>query len=414
MPTTLTITTKNKQTFLQGGGTAGGKDKKPRKGSASSRVAGYIRKKMSGGKPVHNSFLGNYQRTSQILFSNQAKRQTKDGTEYLVVPGVPVQEQVMNTYLLPADEIEKWLTAWDGTPVSIRHAQQNNGSVQVDNPDVPIIGHFQNTTWDASGKRMLGEYWINTAEVMKYPEGQLIVSMIENGDVLETSTAYWADEEPKPGSFKGKAYKTVHRNLKPDHIAVFPGDQLGACSIQDGCGVNRNMKHNSGCSCMQHNNTGDLPDEGKALWEKVYEANKSKGAENAAKLAWAACEKAGWAKNDKGDWVKKNSGEAMPEYKAGYLPTALLIGYSLNKGSRTQAQLDSMRAQVQEHGITKPVWVQCNGSIRILDGNHRVALADEFGIDQVPVRVVDSHLQSMDAEAVYRRWMHEQDQEYLA
>jgi len=415
-------------------------------------MAGYVKKKM-GGKTYHNQFLGTY-KPPQTLFSNQAHHSFSEGKEYLVVPGVPVQEQVMNTYLLPADEIKKSLESWNGTPLSIRHAQKNGGSVQVNEPDVPIIGHFTNATWDEKNKRMLGDYWIDISEAGKYPEGITIMNSIKQGQMVETSTAYWADEELKNGSFKGRSYSSIHRNPVRDHIAIFPNDQLGACSVQDGCGLNRNMQHN--CSCMQHNVTGDLPPAGKAIWEKVYKGNKDKGEETAAKIAWEAVKNAGWSQDKDDNWVHQNNLSMMPEdlspkeqdlwkhhykealidnspadaaeyatkmckqnaadippYKTGHLPTALLLGYSLNKGSRTQTELALMRKQVEDNGITKPVWVQCNGSIKILDGNHRVAQANEFGIDQIPVRVVDSHLMDMDPEAVYRRWMHEQDQEYL-
>jgi hypothetical protein len=106
--------------------------------------------------------------------------------------------------------------------------------------------------------------------------------------------------------------------------------------------------------------------------------------------------------------------EIYPDYQPNHLPTAMLIGYALNKGSRTQAQLDSGRAYAEKNGIKKPIWVQCyNGKYRILDGNHRVHLADELGIEQVPVRTVNEHLMELDPEAVYRKWLHEQDQGYL-
>jgi hypothetical protein len=293
---------------------------------------------------------------TRTLFTNEAKVIHKDGKEYLVVPGVPVREQVMNTYLLPASEIRP--EDWNGTPISIRHAQQNNGSVQVDEPDVPIIGQVMNASWDEPNKRMLAEYWFDLEESLKHKDGQTIVDAIKAGQMLETSTAYWADEQYTPGVHNGRSYQTVHRNPKRDHIAVFPDAQVGACSIQDGCGVNRNMKHN--CSCH----------------------------------------------------TKQN--EIYPDYQPNHLPTAMLIGYALNKGSRTQAQLDSGRAYAEKNGIKKPIWVQCyNGKYRILDGNHRVHLADELGIEQVPVRTVNEHLMELDPEAVYRKWLHEQDQGYL-
>lgn len=406
MPTLL-ITTNRFTNKKGGGGSAGGKSKK-KKGSARGKWKGFKKKpfgKKSEGKP--------YQQAQQevedtrTIFTNEAKNVSKEGRSYLVVPGVPVREQVMNTYLLPASEIHP--EDWDGTPISIRHPQKNNGSVQVEDPDVPVIGYVTNTSWDDSTKRMLADYWIDEAEAMRYPEGQVILSSIRNGQMLETSTAYWADEQYVSGKFNGKEYSSIHRNPKRDHIAIFPGDQLGACSIEDGCGVNRNMKHN--CGCVTHNNTGSLPAAGKALWEKVYEENKEEhGEESAAKMAWAACERAGWKK--KGDeWVKGN--QSYPGYKKGYLPTELLVGYSFNKGFRTQAELETAREYVREHGITKPVWVQCNGSIKIIDGNHRVQLAHEFKIEQIPVKVVDTNLMEMDPEVVYRKWLHEQDQGYL-
>jgi cation transport regulator ChaB len=178
--------------------------------------------------------------------------------------------------------------------------------------------------------------------------------------------------------------------------------------------LERRMKKNgSQYDGLFLNVTGNLPEGGKALWEKVYEANKEKlGEERAAKIAWGAVKQAGWSQDKDGKWVHKNNSE-LPTYKKGYLPTAMLIGYTFNKGSRTQAEIETTRTYIQQHGVTKPVWVQCNGSIKILDGNHRVALADELHIEQIPVRVVDSDLNTMDPEAVYRRWLYEQDQGYL-
>lgn len=388
------------------GGIAGGKSKQ-KKGAAGSKWKSKRKKETK-----EYTYKNNQGEEVTTLFTNEAKNVSKDGKSYLVVPGVPVREQVMNTYLLPAEEIHP--EDWDRTPISIGHPRLNNGSVHVENPDVPIIGYVTNTTWDPSSKRMLAEYWFDEGETMRHPEGQVILATIKGGKMLETSTAYWADEQYVSGVFNGKSYSTVHRNPKRDHIAVFPGNQLGACSIEDGCGVNRNMKQNGSCGCMQHNVTGDLPAEGKALWEKVYEENKGKAGEaSAAKMAWAACKRAGWKKEGE-EWVKSNnSNYECPPYQKGHLPTELLIGYSLNKGARTQAELEAAREYIQKHGITKSVWVQYNGTIKILDGNHRVWLANEFNIDQIPVRVVDASLNPMDPEAVYTEWVHKKDQGYL-
>jgi len=346
------------------------------------------------------------------LFGNQAEQRKKGGREYLVVPGVPVQEQVMNSYLLPAEEIQAYINVWNGTPVSIGHAKANNGSVKVPEPDVPIIGNFYNVSWDSDNNRMLGEYWIDIETAMLYNDGKLILDAIHNGKVLETSTAYWADEEYTSGNFNGRDYKTVHRNTRPDHIAIFTDGITGACSIEDGCGVNRNMMHNGECGCVKHNVTGNLPAEGKAIWEKVYEANKDKGEETAAKMAWDAVKQAGYIQKDD-KWVKKNN--ALPPFKQGYLPTVMLERLAFDMGYRTPEQLEQTRSIVEKNGITKAVWLQRdeNGDYKILDGAHRVKLAHDYEIDQIPVHVIDNMLNELDTEAIYYEWEHEMDRSYL-
>ena len=54
---------------------------------------------------------------------------------------------------------------------------------------------------------------------------------------MELSTGLFTDNDETAGvSPKGRNYEAVARNHRPDHMAVLP-DQVGACSINDGCGV---------------------------------------------------------------------------------------------------------------------------------------------------------------------------------
>jgi hypothetical protein len=59
---------------------------------------------------------------------------TRDGKKYLVVNGVPIREQVLNYYLVPTVEINHFIEAWNGVPVTIHHAAQNKGSANVPVP----------------------------------------------------------------------------------------------------------------------------------------------------------------------------------------------------------------------------------------------------------------------------------------
>lgn len=170
------------------------------------------------------------------------RHEMKDGKKYLVVPGVPVREIVMNNYLVPADEIGHLVGMWNGSPITLRHPKLNNGSVNVPNPDVPIIGRFYNASFD--GKKLSGEYWLDDGILQA--QAPTIHNKILKGEGIETSTGYWADEEMTAGTFENKAYDLIHRNLRPDHIAILP-DEVGACSMQDGCGVNRNSDANYSC-----------------------------------------------------------------------------------------------------------------------------------------------------------------------
>ncbi len=94
------------------------------------------------------------------------------------------------------------------------------------------------------------------------------------------------------------------------------------------------------------------------------------------------------------------------DYKPGYLPQYLLESLVVTKGHRTTAQLEELRNRILENGITEPIWLQYDDDkITILDGNHRIEFAKEFGIDQLPVRVVNRSGAEVDPEVVYRKWL---------
>lgn len=185
------------------------------------------------------------------ILATSREVQRNDGT-WLVVPGVPLREMVVNRYLAPGEEIAHVIKAWNGIPVTIRHPQQNGGAANVPDPDVPIIGRLYNADWDAANNRLLGEYWINLELADQHEDGKAIVEKIRDGKQIETSTGYYADIEDKSGTFGGESYVGIQRNMRPEHLAILP-DQIGACSLKDGCGVNRNCRETTvncnGCPC---------------------------------------------------------------------------------------------------------------------------------------------------------------------
>jgi len=231
------------------------------------------------------------------------------GKEFLVVKGVPLVEGVLNGRFVSADEFGTFTNDWNDVPVVLRHPKKNGGSARVPATDVPVVGRFYNAKMD--GQRLVGEYWLDKGMLENSEEGLHLLDLISGRHPIETSTGYWSESIPQTGKYNDRSYGLVDRNIHPDHIALLP-DEIGACSLADGCGLNRNS---AGCPCahaqesLSQNVTGSLPAAGKAIYERVYKKLKDEGKpdEDAAKQAWGAVKNAGWKQGEDGEWVKSNS-----------------------------------------------------------------------------------------------------------
>jgi len=244
---------------------------------------------------------------------------------YFVVKGVPLVEGVLNGRLVEKNEFGKFVKDWDGVPVVLRHPKKNGGSARVASPDVPVIGRFYNASLD--GTRLVGEFWFDE-EKLSGDEEQALIEKIKANHPIEISTGYYAESLPKVGKWNEKDYGLVDTNLHPDHIAVLP-DELGACSIADGCGLNRNERETPmrfDISLVSHVTglTGKAAD----LWEKVYQSYKDEGKseEEAAKRAWGAVKQAGYKKDKDDNWTKSNQSELVEIENTLDIPPDDLVG----------------------------------------------------------------------------------------
>jgi hypothetical protein len=198
------------------------------------------------------------------------RRESLDGKDYIVAQGVPLVEGVLNGRFVSAEEFGAFVNDWNGVPVVMRHPKQNDGSARVPQPDVPVIGKFYGAKLD--GARLTGEYWLE-ADKLDNPEGEMILSRLAAQKPSETSTGYWAESIPSVGNWNGQDFAFVDQNIHPDHIALLP-DEVGACSLADGCGMNRNarqkgelmLNHNSR-NRMQKNIDGSLEQRTSAIYD---------------------------------------------------------------------------------------------------------------------------------------------------
>lgn len=169
-----------------------------------------------------------------------------EGRSTLVVPVVMIVEGVLNGALVPREEFGRYPQAWNGEPVPVLHPEEQGSPIQANLPDVierNTIGRVFNAY--AEGDKLKAELWIDAEKARRLGHGGLVESL-EAGECIEVSTGYFADSEMTSGTFNGREFQEIHRNIRPDHLALLPGE-VGACSIRDGCGT----RVNSGGFLMQ-------------------------------------------------------------------------------------------------------------------------------------------------------------------
>lgn len=171
----------------------------------------------------------------------QIRREVHEGVEHLVVPVVMIVEGVLNDALVPVSEFGRHVDSWNGIPIPVLHPQERGEYVSANRPDIVdknTIGRIYNAWVD--GQKLKAEAWINLEKSNRLGYGHLVEALAA-GEVVEISTGYFADDEPRADDYNGAGYSVIHRNIKPDHLALLPGE-VGACSVADGCGTRVNQQ----------------------------------------------------------------------------------------------------------------------------------------------------------------------------
>jgi len=164
---------------------------------------------------------------------------TRKGKRYLVAPTVALRAGVLNGELVPADEVAKYANAWNGRPVPLGHPKQDGQPISANSMDLwdETPAMFWGAT--ADGDALKGEIWVDIQKASDMGgQAAQLVQRLRNNEAIDVSTGYFRDFTESPGTYDGKAYSGIARNLRPDHIAILL-NETGACSWADGCGVPR-------------------------------------------------------------------------------------------------------------------------------------------------------------------------------
>jgi len=171
----------------------------------------------------------------------EVRHSTMEGRAHLVVPMVMMVEGVLNgsegPLLYPGEELAKTPAVWNHKPVVVYHPVINGKGVSACSPDIintQKIGVIMNTRFE-DGK-LKADAWIEKDRANKIDDR--IIKTLEEKKMMELSTGLFTDNEAAEGEFNGKAYTSIARNYRPDHLAILP-DKIGACSLEDGAGFLR-------------------------------------------------------------------------------------------------------------------------------------------------------------------------------
>jgi hypothetical protein len=184
----------------------------------------------------------------KTLSSYQIQRKNFEGRTHLVAPVVLLTEGVHNGSSGPAlyttEELSHLSAAWNGVPIPILHPIDEEGNaISCNSPEVlekSGIGRLFNVVYSENALR--GELWIDEAKVKAIAPH--VYNDLLAGKMIEVSTGLFSDNEATSGEWNGEHYEFIVRNIRPDHLALLPG-QVGACSTADGCGVRANQEKDS-------------------------------------------------------------------------------------------------------------------------------------------------------------------------
>lgn len=203
-------------------------------------------------KPLESSFVilkgpGNVaaiRHYGEANLSGTVRRTTYEGRDILVVPVVMLRQTVVHganadaPALVPLDEL--MAESWNGVPVTVGHPNDQGAFASANSPEILSkwkIGRIFNAKME--GDKLKAEAWVDIVRANKVKPG--LVAMLESGKPMDVSTGYFSRHDATAGTFNGRAYSVMHRDIKPDHLALLP-DENGACSWQDGCGVRANAE----------------------------------------------------------------------------------------------------------------------------------------------------------------------------
>ncbi len=163
-----------------------------------------------------------------------------DGREHLVAPVVMLMEGVIwpsnspTPELVTLESFARTPGTWNNEPVTWDHPPFSAGTPEV--MEEFAFGQVFNS--HVEDTRLVGEVWLDPARAKRIGgHAQDTLDRIVAGEGPEVSVGAFVEYLLEKGTFEGKPYGRAWLRAFPDHLALLPQGDTGACSKEMGCGI---------------------------------------------------------------------------------------------------------------------------------------------------------------------------------
>jgi hypothetical protein len=174
--------------------------------------------------------------------TSEIKMRQFNGIDHIVAPVVMLKVGVIWPSNSPMPELvtlESFARspgAWNNEPVLWDHPPESAGLPGI--MEQMAFGRVFNAHVEED--RLMAEAWLDPQRAMQLGgHAQRSVERILAGEMQEVSVGAFVEYLMKSGVFNGKEYGRVWARAFPDHLALLPETDTGACSNEMGCGIPR-------------------------------------------------------------------------------------------------------------------------------------------------------------------------------
>lgn len=177
----------------------------------------------------------------------QLRTGTMYGTQYIVVPcvsklgnNVEFPVNAPTPEYIPSHVLAFLTESRNNRPVVMGHPRVNGEYVSANTPDILdtyAYGYMYGAQFVDGEVRC--ELWLDSVRAALVDGAARVIERLQNGEVVEVSEGDYVIVREETGEHGGKAYGGVWEFCASDHLATLREDEVGACSVADGCGALR-------------------------------------------------------------------------------------------------------------------------------------------------------------------------------